>query len=290
MVNALSEARPLTDGINTVLPCGPCEARTHGVCSAIPCRDLPRLAAAATIVEISRGQTFIYEDAPADYLYILILGSATLYKLLPDGRRQIVGFGYENSVLGLSVAESYAFSAEATEPTRLCRMPQQKLQALCHDFPAMKQRLLDVAVGKLVRAQEHILLLGRKTATERLASFLLLQTTRRQPRNVRWPRIHLPMSRNDMADYLGLAIETVSRSCTDLKNRGIITVPNLHEIVILDLSRLEALAHASISHPAARAADGTMIAPFQETSSRIDAKFGTPDRTHWTPMGEITRG
>ena len=106
----------------------------------------------------------------------------------------------------------------------------------------MKQRLLEVAVSKLVLAQEHMVLLGRKTTIERVASFLLFQAKRPQPRGVLPPRIHLPMSRLDIADYLGMTVETVCRSLTKLAKSGVIAIPNVHEVVILDRSRLESLA------------------------------------------------
>ena len=223
-------------------PCGRCGARTYGVCGGVAPRDLPRLAALATIASVSRGQTFILEGAPAEHFCILIQGSAKLYKLLPDGRRQVVGFGYAGSFLGVSAPEYYAFSAEALEPIRLCRLSRRGLLRMLSDSHAMEQRLLDVAVNKLLLAQEHMVLLGRKTMIERVASFLLFQAKRPQPRGVLPPRIHLPMSRVDIADYLGVTVETVCRSLAKLAKSDVITIPNIHEVVILDRSRLESLA------------------------------------------------
>src|SRR5258708_27574236 len=122
MARALTQPTVITDGLESVRPCGLCAARAFGVCSAVAGPDLPRLAAIAKIVQVSRGQTFIHEGASAEHFYILILGSAKLYKLLPDGRRQIIGFGYASSFLGLAASEIYAFGAEAIEPIRMCRM------------------------------------------------------------------------------------------------------------------------------------------------------------------------
>jgi CRP/FNR family transcriptional regulator len=247
MTSAVAKRGAMTDGIHSLLPCGSCEVRANGVCNGVSRPDLPRLAALATIVEVSRGQTFILEDAPAEHFCILILGSAKLYKLLPDGRRQIIGFAYSGSFLGLAVSEGYAFSAEAIEPIRMCRMSRARLQTVLSDFRTLERRLLDVAVHDLVRAQEQMLLLGRKTVSERVASFLVFQTTRPQPRDVRWPRIHLPMSRIDIADYLGVTVETISRALAKLRECGVIAIPNVHELVIIDLPRLEALAHGALS-------------------------------------------
>jgi CRP/FNR family transcriptional regulator len=240
-----AQPRPIADAVGSILPCARCGARACGVCGGAAPPNLPRLAALATIANVSRGQTFIHEGAPSEHFCILIQGSAKLYKLLPDGRRQIVGFGYAGSFLGVSAPEHYAFSAEAIEPIRMCRLSRRGLLRLLSDSDAMKQRLLEVAVNKLVLAQEHMVLLGRKTTIERVASFLLFQSKRPQPRGVLPPRIHLPMSRGDISDYLGVTVETVCRSLTKLAKFGVIAIPNIHEVVILDLSRLESLAHGT---------------------------------------------
>ena len=244
--NTAPQAPRLRDCTGSVLPCGPCKARACGVCGAVARSNLTRLAAVAAIVEVSRGQTFIHEGAPAEHFCILIQGSAKLYKLLADGRRQIIGFGYAGSFLGLAASEGYAFSAEALESIRMCRLSRQRLLPVLADSHAMEQRLLEVAVQDLVRAQEQMLLLGRKTATERMASFLLFEAAQAQSLGVvRRPRIRLPMSRSDIADYLGLTVETISRTLAKLKKRGVIAIPNVHELVILDLSCLDALARGS---------------------------------------------
>jgi CRP/FNR family transcriptional regulator len=224
------------------LPCGACPVRAHAVCNAVPSAELNRLAALATTLHVARGQTFVREGAPAEHFSILVQGSAKLYKRLPDGRNQIIGFGYAGSILGLTVSKGYVFSAEAIEPVWMCRLSQRLLCELFLEFPALQGRLLEVAASQLAQAHDHMLLLGRKSAAERFASFLHFQTTRRQPRNVVWPRIRLPMSRSEIADYLGLTVETVSRCCAALRRHGVIAIPNVHEIVILDLGRLEALA------------------------------------------------
>jgi CRP/FNR family transcriptional regulator len=223
-------------------PCGTCPRRAHGICGTVAGQDLLRLAALATIVDIARGQTFIHEGAPAEHFCILVWGSAKLYKVLKDGRRQIISFGYPGDLLGLAASDSYAFSAEAIEPIRICRLARQSLLATLRDLNAAEQGLLEVAVSDLVQAQERMLLLGRMTAIERLASFLAFQTTRRQARWVLQPRIRLPMSRSDIADHLGLNSETISRSLTLLEKQGVIALPNIHEVVIIDPSRLQALA------------------------------------------------
>ena len=111
------------------------------------------------------------------------------------------------------MSETYAFTAEAIEPVRLCRFSRPKLRALLDDFPVMERRLLEKAGDQLVAAQEQMLLLGRKTAREKVASFLAGRRRRSEARDASGEELDLPMTRADMADYLGLTVETVSRTC-----------------------------------------------------------------------------
>jgi len=221
--------------------CEGCDARAVSVCSSIGDRELHRLAAIATVVDADPGFSFITEGDPADHFYNLTRGTVRLVKLLPDGRRQITGFGYRGDFLGLAVSSSYAFSAEAIEPVRFCRFPRRSLRRLLDEYPALEKRLLEVASNELVAAQEQMLLLGRKTARERVASFLLSLDAKTTCVH-RGPAIILPMTRGDMADYLGLTIETVSRTVARLKKEELISVPRSDTIVLLDREGLEDLA------------------------------------------------
>jgi CRP/FNR family transcriptional regulator len=162
--------------------------------------------------------------------------------MLPDGRRQITGFVGMGQFLGLAVSDTYAFSAEAIDTVRYCRFTRAGLRALLDDFPLMERRLLEVASVELVAAQDQMLLLGRKTARERLASFLAMQS--RQGASNQQPRMRfaLPMTRGDIADYLGLTDETVSRTLTKLRIEGLIDIPSQSEVTIRNRPALEELA------------------------------------------------
>lgn len=223
-------------------PCAACEARPLSVCNAIADPDLGRLAAIATVTEAPAGQCFIDEGEPARAFFNITAGTAKLFKLLPDGRRQITGFVSTGHFLGLAVSDTYAFSAEAIEPVRFCRFQRSRLRALLDDFPLMEKRLLEVAANELVAAQEQMLLLGRKTARERLASFLLLQSRQGTPCGHPRTRFIMPMTRGDIADYLGLTIETVSRTLTRLRGDGMIDFASQSEVLITSRAALEQLA------------------------------------------------
>jgi len=228
-------------------PCTACEARPFSVCNAIDQRDIDRLSSLAVCVSVDAGRTFIEEGDPAEHFFNVTAGTAKLFKLLPDGRRQITGFASMGTFLGLAVSSTYAFGAEAVEPMRLCRFSRSKLRSLLDDFPAMEKRLLEVASNELVAAQEQMLLLGRKTARERLASFLATRVAclsggvasgGHRPGE----KVTLPMTRSDIADYLGLTIETISRTLTRFKSERLIDIPSASEIVIRDHGALESLA------------------------------------------------
>jgi CRP/FNR family transcriptional regulator len=237
------QSRPIVvDPSSRADPCAHCDARPFSVCNAIADTDLHRLAAAAIVTEVAAGSTFIREAEQAHSFFNITRGTAKLFKLLPDGRRQITGFASVGHFLGLAVSDTYAFSAEAIEPVRLCRFPRARLRALLDEFPAMEKRLLEVAGNELVAAQEQMLLLGRKTARERLASFLVTQS--RQGVACRHPqmRFPLPMTRGDIADYLGLTIETISRTLTKFRSEGLIEIPGQSELIVLNRRALEKLA------------------------------------------------
>jgi len=223
-------------------PCSTCGARGNSVCDAIGDEDLERLATVAIVTDVEPGKTFIHEGDSADNFFNITSGTAKLYKLLPDGRRQITGFARAGVFLGLAVSSTYAFSAEAIDRVRFCRFPRPKLQALLEDFPAMEKRLLETASNELVAAQEQMLLLGRKTARERVASFLIAQGLLSLPCRHAHDEIALPMSRGDIADYLGLTIETVSRTFTRLKNEQLIAIPTATAVSVLDRAGLLSLA------------------------------------------------
>jgi CRP/FNR family transcriptional regulator len=227
---------------NGAHPCATCEARSVSVCNAIHDTDLASLATIAIVTEAGPGQCFIDEGEPADAFFNITAGSAKLFKLLPDGRRQIIGFVGPGHFLGIAVSDTYAFSAEAIEPVRYCRFRRGKLRALLDDFPLMEKRLLEVAANELVAAQEQMLLLGRKTARERLASFLLSQSRQGLTCGHARRRFTLPMTRNDIADYLGLTIETISRTLTRLRNEGLIEIAVQSDVLVENPRGLEELA------------------------------------------------
>jgi len=201
--------------------------------------DMTRLAQYSHRLAVMAGKTFIQEGEPASDFFIVTSGHVKIFALMPDGRRQITGFAQSGDFLGLASGSTYGFSAEALGPVSLCRFSRTGLNILKREFPDIEHRLMEEASRELVQAQKRMLLLGRKTARERLASFLLEQHHRSSTKEI---VIHLPMSRTGIADYLGLTIETVSRTLNALQREKLIAITQVTQITLLSLPALETLA------------------------------------------------
>ena len=215
------------------------------MCAAV---DFDHLATLEQIVSHRRyapGQAIFEESEPADYVYNVSNGDVRLYKLLADGRRQITGFLRPGDFLGLVKQDVYSYGAEAIDDVELCCMRIVDLERLLRELPAVRDRLLDMSRDELAAAQEQMLLLGRKSAREKVLSFLLLRAQHDHDRDeIEAVVLDLPMSRSDIADYLGLTIETVSRTFTALKDEGLIDLPSAQHVVLSNLEAVEAAANA----------------------------------------------
>jgi CRP/FNR family transcriptional regulator, nitrogen fixation regulation protein len=176
------------------------------------------------------------ENEPADYVYKVISGSVRTYKILSDGRRQIGGFYLPGDIFGLQFAEEHTFSAEAVTDTKVLVVKRSALTALAGRDAAIGRELFAHTGRELRRVQDRILLLV-KSAQERVAGFLLEMAERASAGNI----VELPMSRQDIADYLGLTIETVSRTLTCLESAATIEVPTSRRIVLRNRSALNRL-------------------------------------------------
>src|SRR6516162_462338 len=168
------------------------------------------------------------ENEPADYLYKVLSGTVRTYKILSDGRRQVGGFYLPGDIFGLEFADEHTLSAEAVSDTKVLVVKRSALSALAGRDPSVAQQLFALTGRELHRVQDRTLLLI-KNARERVASFLLEMADRASENNT----IELPMSRQDIADYLGLTIETVSRTLTSLETASAIEVSASSRRIVL---------------------------------------------------------
>ncbi len=179
----------------------------------------------------------------AAFLFYVTLGTVRVYARIGNGRRQIMGFRGIGSLVGLSLEDRYACSAEAVGTVRARRIPRKDLETQIDRSPHMKQRMLGIVLNELVQAQDHILLLGRKTAMEKLATFLLQQSRQQEADGGgSLSLMALPMPRTDIGDYLGLTTETVSRTFSLLRRDRLIRFHPRGMVEVIDFGRLETVA------------------------------------------------
>lgn len=225
--------------------CDQCNIRHRAMCAAVDFDHLGLLEQIVSHRRFAPGQSIFQESEAADYVYNVSNGDVRLYKLLADGRRQITGFLRAGDFLGLVKQDVYAYGAEAIDDVELCCMRIVDLERLLREMPAVRDRLLDMSRDEMAAAQEQMLLLGRKSAREKVLSFLLLRAKHDHDLDDSEAAVlDLPMSRSDIADYLGLTIETVSRTFTALKEEGLIELPSAQHVVLSDLEAIEAAANA----------------------------------------------
>lgn len=188
------------------------------------------------VMPFARNTEIYGENEPAEYLYKVVSGAVRTYRVLNDGRRQIGAFYLPGDVFGIEVGEQHTFSAESIVESKVMLIKRSSLLALAARSADVSRQLWTMAATELQRAQDHTMLLI-KTAQERVAGFLL-EMAKRAPRA---NAVELPMSRQDIADYLGLTIETVSRTLTQLENSAAIEVPTSRRIVLRNQAALSRL-------------------------------------------------
>ena len=182
---------------------------------------------------VPRGKAIMLEDEPNDTLYVVASGSFRLSKTLEDGRRQVTGFLFKGDSAGVRSTESNAYSAEAIEDSTVCYFAHRFLDEVARDSPGIKDRLIARGQTEYHKAQDHIVLLGKRTAEERVMSFLqLVARTIGEDAGAGRRLAPLPMSRQDIADYLGLRLETLSRTLAALKKDRRIEDLTLRSVVI----------------------------------------------------------
>lgn len=225
--------------------CANCSIRPLTICAPLNKTELDDMARIVTSRSFTSGSIIFEEGDPAQHVFNVTSGVVKIYRLFPDGRRQVIGFLFPGDFLGLtgSTSSQFSFSAETLTETDLCRFERSKLEMVLTKYPKLEKRLLTIAANELAVAQDQMALLGRKTAQERVASFILDLSRRAQKRGQAENPVHIPMNRTDIADYLGLTTETVSRTFTNLRNKGSIRNLQGGKTSVEDWEMLENIAN-----------------------------------------------
>lgn len=216
------------------LPPVPTPAAADGVSA-----DLDRIGSLQVAV---RGATLAEEGEPADHVFKVVSGALRTVRLLPDGRRSVIDFVLPGDFFGLAENGAYTQSLEVLADVSFIRYPKKQLRDFLNTDPRAGRRFLNLMCEQLSAAQDRLLTLCRKSAVERIASFLLTMAERSHAQaGAVSVVVKLPMNRADIADYLGLTIETVSRVLTQLRERNLIEVPTASRVVLRDCERLAAI-------------------------------------------------
>ena len=222
------------------LLCQACEARHRGVCGALEPQQLVALAKTSSKQKVDAGSELIGDAEPVESYSNVLSGVVKLTKTLSDGRQQIVGLQFAPDFLGRPFKSESDVRAEAATGVSLCSFPKATVERMMKEAPALEQRLLRQTLKELDEAREWMVTLGRKTAAEKVANFLLLIARNIDPAapSDRKVKFNLPLIRADIADFLGLTIETVSRQLTKLRAEGIIQIENNRTITVDNIARL----------------------------------------------------
>ena len=225
-----------------LLTCGDCPIRHRAVCSSCEPDELTRLEEIKFYRSYEAGQTLVWAGDRMDFVASVVTGIATLTRSLEDGRTQIVGLLLPSDFVGRPGRETAPYSVTATTNLVMCCFRRKGFEAALLRTPHVAQRLLAMTLDELDAAREWMLVLGRKTAREKIASLLAMLARRERMLKVRAPKgmvtLDLPLTREAMADYLGLTLETVSRQITALTKDGVIVLEGLRHIKVPDIARL----------------------------------------------------
>ncbi|MDY8109831.1 Crp/Fnr family transcriptional regulator [Fulvimarina sp. 2208YS6-2-32] len=230
------------------LLCRACEARHKGICGGLDPDQLQRLSRHTHKHVLRENVEVIAPQQPVTTYSNILSGVVKLTKLMPDGRQQIVSLQFAPDFLGRPFKASNEYSAEAATDIRVCSFPRKVLEDMIDESPDLGRRLYEQSLKELDEARDWMLTLGRRTAAEKVASFLYLIATHIDPEvdlvhgGIRFD---LPLKRADIADFLGLTIETVSRQLTKLRKANIIEIEMNRTVIVPNVERLKAACAAS---------------------------------------------
>lgn len=227
--------------------CDTCVVRNRAICSALDKDEIAALSTLGRRRSVTAGEPLIWEDDDSLLVANVIDGVLKLVTSTEDGREQIVGVAYPSDFIGRPFSQTTRASVVALTDARVCIFARGDFDRFAREHPALEHKLLERTLTELDRTRNWMMLLGRKTASEKIATFLLEMADRMTdtgcvPDLTPQPKVSLPFSRQQIADLLGLTIETVSRQFTRLKNDGVIDLPSRREVVLKNRHALVAQA------------------------------------------------
>jgi len=219
-----------------------CTVINYSVCGALSLDELVRFGASSKTIYLPEGRVLVRDGDVEDFIFSVTNGCLKSFKQLPDGRRQVTGFYFPCDFIGLADSDVYLADIEAVSDAGLCCMERKSLNALSRDIPNLERRLHELAPKALAELQGQIVLLGRKTAQERVATFLRMLLKRSFERGVTANPVSIPMICEDIADFLGLTKETFSRTFSTLRKLKLIGPDVDKTVELLDRDGLQRVA------------------------------------------------
>ena len=224
------------------MDCGDCPIRHRAVCARCEADELEQLDQIKYYRNFEAGQTLIWSGDQMDFVASVVSGIATLTQTMEDGRTQMVGLLLPSDFVGRPGRDRAAYNVVATSDMVMCCFRRKPFEQMMVRTPNIAQRLLEMTLDELDAAREWMLVLGRKTAREKIASLISIIARRDAALTVQGARgpvvVELPLTREAMADYLGLTLETVSRQISALKRDGVISLEGKRRVTIPDMARL----------------------------------------------------
>lgn len=234
LTNPESFALQITDRVS----CKNCPIRHRAVCSLCDDDELARLDAIKTYRSYQAGETFLWRGDRLIHMSSIVSGIATLTKTLEDGRTQVVGLLLPSDFIGRPGRDEIAFDVTAVTDVTLCCFEREPFERLVQEIPHVARRLMEMALDELDAARDWMVLLGRKTAREKIASFLEMLVRRAHIQTHEINDVAMPLTRDEMANFLGLTLETVSRQLTALRKDGVIEFTDRRHFRVADLAAL----------------------------------------------------
>jgi CRP/FNR family transcriptional regulator len=242
-MTALFAARPLLEAACAQPEvCSGCNAHKIGLCASLDAEALRDVAASGERICFGPREVLFRQGDPAAHIFILNDGTARLTHLLPDGRQAAVGLRFGGDVLGFTTEEAHHLGAEALTAATACRISRRELDRLLRQHPGLERQFIDLCARELAATQSHLVALGRFTAEERVAAFLISLAEAQERRGHQGPVFDVPTTRADVGELLGLTLETVSRAVSTFRRRGWLRARGLHEVELLDRAALASLA------------------------------------------------
>jgi CRP/FNR family transcriptional regulator len=242
-MHPLEATRALMDGLGTETNiCMTCGSRSVGLCAPLDAAALDDMSGESERLALEPRDAIFRQGDAAHHVYTLTEGMARLTRILPDGRQAVIGFRFAGDIIGFTPEAEHSIGAEMLTSGTVCRLGRRRLEQLFRRHPVMERRFLDLCVRELAASQDHILALGRFSAEERVAAFLVSLAEAQEKRGHVGPVFVLPATRADIGEFLGLTLETVSRAVSAFRKRGWIRLHGHSGVELIGRACLAGLA------------------------------------------------